>query len=292
MSRSPSSPRVPLPPPPGRELTAARPAGPWRGALVVGLGLFLLAPVATPAGASPPLRALSGPGGAPPGHGVLLPGIPSDTLRWDASGLEAGVRRYELFVQDNPLGAVEHRLEPLGDEWMATTTITSLVGQQETTLRFGVGDLSPRALRQDRGSGPLAISVDLVVDGNRIRGVVEVPPRVGESRRWDEPLPPGVLLPGMEEFALALAPLEEGVRLSIPYLDVTNGSVVTLEARVEGEEVLTVSGGEFRTWRVRVSGGEAPVTLFLRKEPPHILVRQEFWGQPMRLDLSGMAPLP
>ncbi len=273
--------------------------------LVLALGIAPLVQTGSAAEA-PPLRGETHPRpeDTPPGleelpgvlpeplTGPLTPGIPSDTLPWDATRLEAGVRRYELFVQGNPLGAVEYRLERQGEEWVATTTITALAGQQQTVLRFGAGDLSPRGLRQDRGSGPLAISVDLAVEGDRIRGVVEVPPGMGESRRWDEPLPPGVLLPGMEEYALAVAPLGEGSRLSVPYLDVTDGSVVTLEARVEGEEVIQVSGGEFRTWRVRVSGGEAPLTLFLRTEPPHILVRQEFWGQPMRLDLSGMAPLP
>lgn len=211
---------------------------------------------------------------------------------WDPTRLEEGVRRYELFVQDSPMGNAEYRLERQGDAWVATTTITSMAGSQETTLRFGAEDFSPHSIRQDRGEGPYRISVALDVRDGRLRGEVELPDQMGGSRTYDQGMPRGTLLPGMDEFALAVAPLEVGARFTIPYLDVVQGSITTLEARVEGEQEITVSAGTYQAWRVEVTGSEAGHTLFLRKTPPHILIRQEFGGQPLRLDLSGLAPLP
>ena len=211
---------------------------------------------------------------------------------WDATLLEEGVRRYELFIQGNPMGNAEYRLERQEDAWVATTTITSMAGSQETVLRFGAEDFIPHSIRQDQGQGPVRISVALDVVDGRLMGEVELPPQMGGDREYDQVMPPGTLLPGMDEFALAVAPLEAGARFTIPYLDVVQGSTTTLEARVEGEEEITVSAGTYQTWRVQVTGGEAGLTLFLRRDAPHILIRQEFGGQPLRLDLSGLAPLP
>jgi hypothetical protein len=230
-----------------------------------------------------------------PGPGALTgqePPSGKEVGTLDAERLEEGVRRYELFVQGTPLGSAEYRLEREGEEWVSTARVTSMAGSQETVLRFGAADFRPVSLRQEQGQGPLAISVALEVEGERVRGRVELPPRLGETRDYDDELTPGTLLPGMDEYALALASLGPGTRLVIPYLDVTRGSVIRLEATVTGEEEVSVVAGTFRTWRVEVTGGEGALALFLRREPPHILIRQEFVGQPVRLDLSGMAPLP
>jgi zinc protease len=255
--------------------------------LVVGDATRLLEPLEALGVAPVELRDVDG---APVSRDEIL--VDREPTRWDAGRLVPGIRRYELFVQGNPMGNAEYRLERQGDEWVSTTTVTSMAGSQETTLRFGAEDFAPRSIRQDQGQGPLRISVALDVVEGRLQGEVELPAQMGGTREYDQELPAGVLFPGMDEYALAVAPLEAGARVSIPYLDVAAGSTVTLDARVDGEEELSVIAGTFQTWRVEVTGGETPLTLFLRKEAPHILVRQEFGGQPLRLDLSGVAPLP
>jgi zinc protease len=255
--------------------------------VVVGDGTQLLAPLE--ALGLGPVELVDVDGGFLPREEMLGEREPAS---WDATRLEEGVRRYELFIQGNPMGNAEYRLEREGAAWVATTTITSMAGSQETVLRFGAEDFAPHSIRQDQGQGPLRISVALDVVDGRLTGEVELPAQMGGSREYDQVMPQGTLLPGMDEFALAVAPLTSGARFTIPYLDVVQGSTTTLEARVEGEEEITVSAGTFQTWRVQVTGGEAGLTLFLRREAPHILIRQEFGGQPLRLDLSGLAPLP
>jgi predicted Zn-dependent peptidase len=218
---------------------------------------------------------------------VLAPPPPPS---WDGTRLEAGIRRYELLVEGNPLGTAEHRLERDGEDWVATSSLTSaLAGNQSTTLRFSASDLTPKSLVQSQSAGGMQISADLTVVDGRIVGEVSLPAAMGGDRSLD--LERGdLLLPGMDEFAMAASSLSEGVRLRIPYLDGTRGTPIQLEARVMGREEVEVPAGTFDCWRVEVSGAQ-PLVLYLRAEGPHILVKQEFAGQPVSLVLSGISPL-
>jgi zinc protease len=214
-----------------------------------------------------------------------------EAVAWDASRLEEELRRYEFYVQGNPMGVADYRLERDGDDWVSTQTMSAMGSSQETRLRFSAADLSPRSLDQELAQGPMNVQANLEVADGMLRGNVNLPPQMGGAREVQEAFPDGTFLPGMEEFALAVADLDEGVRLSIAYYDVMQGNRVTLEARVRGREEVTVSAGAFDAWRVELSGGQMPMILYLRVESPHILIRQDFGGQPIRLDLSARSPL-
>ena len=207
---------------------------------------------------------------------------------WDAARLEAGERRYEIYVEGNPMGAADYTLEREGGDWVSSVLISSMGSSQETHLRFSAEDFTPREVRQEMLQGPLQTSAELVVEEGRLLGTVELPEELGGLREYDQQLRPGTLFPGMEEYALAVADLTEETELVIPYLDLTRGEMVRLEASVAGEAEITVPAGTFETWRVEVSGGDTPLTLFLRKSPPHLLIRQEFAGQPVQFDLIAL----
>ncbi len=204
---------------------------------------------------------------------------------WEVDRLREGSRRYDLYLQDNPLGAAEYTLTRDGDEWVSTAVIQSPAGSQETELRFSAVDFSPISLSQDMAQG---IQANLTVEDGRVVGQMSLPAQMGGDREVDEALAPGVFLPGMEELALAVADLEEGAAFTLRYLDVMQGGQRAVEARVTGREEIQVPVGTFDTWRVELSGGDVPLVLYLHAEAPHVLIRQEFVGQPIRLDLTGM----
>jgi len=204
---------------------------------------------------------------------------------WDAGELRAGTRLYEAYLGTTEMGTAEYLLERDGPDWISTITVTALGSAQETRLRFAAADLAPRALLQEAGRGPLRTRANLEVVNGRLTGDVELPLELGGSRGWDQPLEPGTLFAGMDEYALAVAPLATGAQFTLPYLDLVGGKVVRLDVRVTGESEVVVPAGRFATWRVEVTGGELPMTLFLRRESPHILIRQEYAGQPVRFDL-------
>ena len=211
----------------------------------------------------------------------------AEPTAWQADRLEAGIRRYDLYLQGEPMGSAEYTLERDGDSWVSTTFVTSPGGSQESRLRFSALDFSPQALEQEIAQGPMDIRAQVQVEEGRLQGSVSLPEQMGGPQDYDRDLAPGVLLPGMDELALAVADLEEGARFSIPLMDLTQGEEITLEVRVTGQESIQVPAGSFDTWVVEVSGGPAPLTLYLREEAPHILIRQEFQGQPVRLDLTA-----
>ncbi len=215
-----------------------------------------------------------------------------EPVSWNPAILEEGVRRYEYFVQGNPMGAAEYRLERQADDWVSTVSVTAAGSTQETELRFDATDFTPRSLRQTQSQGAIQIDVDLRVEDGQLVGQVELPEQLGGTTEFDQPLSPGMLLPGMDEYALAISELSEGARIDIPYLDATSGEPVQLQARVTGSETLDLGEGRsFDVWRVEVSGGPAPLTLYLMRDAPHLMVRQEFTGQPVRIDLMGISPL-
>lgn len=215
----------------------------------------------------------------------------AEAMDWDASRLEEGTRRYDIYIQGTAQGSAEYRLERDGGDWVSTASQTSAMGSQETRLRFSTDDLSPRGIEIRGEPGPAGMAVELSVDSGRIRGTLELPPQMGGNRDMDQELGEGVLLPGMEEYALAVAELSEGARISIPYLNLLADEQGVLEARVRGQEEVSVPAGTFQVWRVELTGGQVPMVLYLRADAPHMLIRQEYQGQPIRLDLTSIGPL-
>ncbi len=210
---------------------------------------------------------------------------------WDASRLQEGIRRYDLYFQGNPMGSAEYRLEEADGIWTSSSVLTSPAGSQESLVRFSAEDFAPLGLEQELSQGPADIRANVRVEAGRLMGDVQLPEQLGGPREYDQELAPGVLLPGMEELVLSVADLEDGARFSIPYIDLTRGEQVTLEARVTGRESIQVSAGSFETWVVELSGGDTPLTLYLRVDAPHVMIRQEFQGQPVRLDLTSLGSL-
>jgi hypothetical protein len=210
----------------------------------------------------------------------------------DPGTLEEGVRRYDLLLDGTPVGTASYRLERRGPDWVATASVSQIggPGRQVTTLRFDATDFTPRSLRQAQGDGPLRIGVALEVRDGRILGQIDRPPRFGGPEEVDLPRE-DLLFPGMDEYALAMAPLEEGIRIRFALLDVLRGTPVRMEARVRGLEVVDTPAGRFDVWRVEMGDPDDPSVLFLRAEAPHLLVRQEYPGQPLVLELTGVSPL-
>ncbi len=221
--------------------------------------------------------------GTPLTRDVVM-GVGAAVAAWDAAALTPHTRRYDVYMQDNVLGSAEYQLQREGDEWVAVQTQNVAGTTARTEIRFDDA-LTPRSLSQETG-GMMAIRADLRVEDGRIIGDLQLPPQAGGDRELDEELPAGALLSGMDEYALALGELGPDARLTLPVFDVTQGTTTQVQARVIGEERIALAGGEFDTWQVELSGGPLPLILYLRKEAPHYLIRQEFAGQPIRFDLT------
>jgi hypothetical protein len=125
-----------------------------------------------------------------------------------------------------------------------------------------------------------------VADG-RVTGRLQMPAQMGGERDVDAEAVPGMLLPGMDQFVLSAADLSEGRNITLPVFDPTSGSVVNATFRVTGSETVTVPAGTFPAFRLEASGAQ-PMTLFLRQDGPHVLLRQDFAAAPISLVLQSM----
>lgn len=210
------------------------------------------------------------------------------TERLDGERLEPGTRTYQLLVQGNPMGTVTSRLVREGDEWLATGTVESPVMSQESESRFRAADLVPISSRMSMRQGPVSLETELRLVDGRLTGRLDLPEQMGGPRDVDMEVPEGTLLPGMDDYALEVAELAEGRSITLPVFDVTSGTVSNVTYRVTGSESVTVPAGTFDAYRVDVTGGEQPMTLFVRQEAPHVAVRQEYAAMPVVIELESI----
>ncbi len=96
----------------------------------------------------------------------------------------------------------------------------------------------------------------------------------------------GTILPGMDDFVIWLAELEEGAELSVPAFSAVGGSAYTLKLEVVGTATVTVGAGEFAAYELQVSGAQGTSTVYARQAAPHIVLRQEPAGQPIVIELK------
>lgn len=227
-----------------------------------------------------------------PALALLLPGLQGAPPPPDPGTLEPGVRRYDLLFEGRPVGSVTHHLVREGAEWVATMVVApgGAAPPQVTTLRFDVSDLTPHSYELATGAGGVGGSGRLAVEEGRIVGRVDLPPALGGSRQVSRERG-DLLFPGMEEYALALAPLEPETRIRYALYDLVTGQPAPYEARVGKPGPVETPAGRFEAFPLEVTGEDGTILLHLRAAPPHILLRQEYPDQPMVLVLAGVSPL-
>ncbi len=217
--------------------------------------------------------------------------VRASTAVWDGSRLEPGALTYQFTVRGNPLGTTTSTLAREGDEWVATSAIESPVITRRSELRFGAAGLEPVSLTQTTAQQGTELNADLSFADGRITGTATLPGEPGgepEERSVDAAVVQGTLLPGMGEYALAVADLAVGESITVPVFSAESGSVAPTTYQVTGMETVTVPAGEFPVFRVEVSGGQQPMTLYLRQESPHLVVKMELVGIPVTIELQSM----
>lgn len=211
-----------------------------------------------------------------------------DVPAWDGTRLRELTLVYDFSVQGNPMGTVTSTLSREAGDWLVVTSLQSPVLTQESEHRFTDSTLEPVSSRLQMTQGGMSITSDLVFEDGRIRGEAKLPPQAGGDTEVDLEVPPGTLFSGMESWALAVAELAPDVSVRIPVFQAMESEVTTLTARVVGTEEVTVPAGTFQVYRVELTGGSQPITLYVLQEAPHVAVLQEFAGAPVSLQLKEM----
>ena len=205
----------------------------------------------------------------------------------DGSQLKPMTATYDVKLQGNPLGTTTLTLARDGDAWVAKSVLTSAMFSQQEELRMKATDLTPLSVSQSTTAGGVTYNSDLKLEGGKITGTAALPPQAGGNKTFDLPVPAGTLLPGEDEFALAVLPLEVGRTITLPGFSVQSGSVVNTSFKIAAEEKVTVAGGTFDAYRVEATG-EVARTIWLRKELPHVQLKSELTMPPITTELKSI----
>jgi hypothetical protein len=187
-------------------------------------------------------------------------------------------------VQGQAMGTATTTLRREGTAWVGRTVVESPVMNQEATVRFGQ-DFTPIGTETLLSQGPMRIASDLRFANGRITGRAEFPAQAGGDREVNTEVVAGTLLPGMDGFVIQAAELREGRVITLPMFDVQSGTVSNTTFTVTGTDRITVPAGTFDVWRVAVTGPQELV-LYIRRDGPPALVRQEILGLPVPVSLE------
>jgi zinc protease len=215
--------------------------------------------------------------------------VRASTDRFDGSRLAPATFTYQVMVQGNALGTATATITQDGAAWRATSQLgIAMAGlSQADTVWFG-NDLVASAYKLLQTQGPNQISADLRLANGRITGATKLPAAAGGDRTVDLAAIPGTRLPGMDALILAVADLADGKTITYPAYGVRANGVSNVTVKVVGSESVTTPAGTFDTWKMEMSGGDAPATLYVRKSLPHVLVKREVTGQPISIVLQSM----
>lgn len=209
------------------------------------------------------------------------------SLPVDASLLAARSDSFVVNVQGNPMGWQTTQLvkTPAGYAWREAVQIGPMV-QQTSETTFG-SDLKPISVKSGGKMGPMSISSDLAYANGRVKGTSVTPSQAGpKTVNVDTTVAAGVLDNNM---VLALIPglrWAPNAKFSVNAFDGGSGAVQQLALTVAGTESVTVPAGTFSAYRVEMTGGQAPVTLYITTAAPYRLVKLAPAGQPVEFVLA------
>jgi len=192
---------------------------------------------------------------------VMVQGNPLGFQRTTIERTESGMRIVD-DVQIGPIMTQHTEVELASDGTLRSTKQTGQVRGQNTSIEIAYHD------GRAKGSATTPSLTGLVttpIDTTVIAGAVD-----------DNLIT--ALLPAMEWSPTA--------SITLPVFLSGKGYVQSLTFAVKGTEKLTVPAGTFDVYRVEISGGQAPVAMFVTTEASHRLVKIAPRGAPLEFVLA------
>lgn len=206
--------------------------------------------------------------------------------RFDMARLRPAVMEYTFTAQGNPIGRSTSTLSRDGAGWKSELAMQFGPVQQTIAARWGA-DWAPVDYTETY-AGAFEGRAEVRLADGRITGSAAMPAQAGGNKTFDAALVPGGAWSMMDEVMLSTAELAEGKTIVIPVFNTSTGAVAPVTFAVGAVESVTVPAGTFPAFRVESTGGSSPVTLWLRAEGPHVVVRQALAGQPIVGELTAI----
>jgi hypothetical protein len=228
--------------------------------------------------------------GEPMSFGSLA--VTAVEYEYDTSGLGDMTATYALNVQTMDLGdLVINMKKKVAEEKeiieVSTTLSSPMVGLDET-MAFQVADLAPVAFKSTFQMGPQALTSELAFTETSCSGTVQSM-ESPEPKEVTFELVKGAILDGAVEFAVGCLPLEVATTYRFPVVDSNSGSLQNIDVEVLEEVELETAAGKFMTYKIKVKRPEGESFLYLGKDSPHFMVKNEMPAQAMTMELKSLS---
>lgn len=211
-------------------------------------------------------------------------------VSFDPSGIEPVTLVRSLRVQGNPVADFTKQVTRTTEDGRGVIESVNRgsagPSSTEQRVRFDARDFTPIDSHLSQQAPGGRISLDLSYVDGRVTGRIVGPG--GDTTRVDTTVVKGTILPGMDAFVVWLANLDGSREITVPAFDPQSGGAYNLQLEVLGDTTLTVPAGTFEAYRLRMTTPQATTIVYARKQAPHIVLRQEFQGRPIVLELKEM----
>ncbi|MHB1223735.1 MAG: DUF3108 domain-containing protein, partial [Gemmatimonadaceae bacterium] len=204
----------------------------------------------------------------------------------DPRALVAGVDSFTVLLQGRPFGY--QRTEVQRTDSGYTATETSRIGtiiSQTTTITLDPALAMRRVVQSGKAQGQ-ETSIDVSYAAGRARGSAATPtPPTGAvvTVAVDAEVPAGVIDDNALTLLLPAMPWTASSRFAVPVFASGQGKLQTYTLSVAGSESVTVPAGTFQAYRVEVTGGAQPMTLYIAQDAPHRLLKTTIAGAPIEV---------
>jgi zinc protease len=206
-------------------------------------------------------------------------------VNWDLSKLVPRADSFTILVQGKPFGFQTTKLEKADRGWKYSeqTSLAAFV-QQKTEVRF-TDRIVMQSVTQSGKTQGQDTKIDVTYANGHAKGTANVPGPAGiKTVTVDADVPAGALDDNILRPMLAALRWAPGAKFSIPIFQSGKGSATTMNAVVGGEESIEIVAGKFDTWKVNVTGGDSPLTMWVEKSSGRV-VKLALVGQPVEFQL-------
>lgn len=192
---------------------------------------------------------------------------------------------FAIIVQGNPFGFQRSSLVKRDGGWVYTedVQIASLVQQNtEVHLNANFEVTSTKQTGKQQGQDS---KIDVTYVGGRAKGSSTTPAPTGpKTIAIDTELPKGTLEDNQLTMMFPAMKFAAGAKITVPVFQSGKGTVAPFTLTVTGSESVKVPAGTFDAWKVELSGGEQPTTMWLEKGTNRV-VKIALAGTPIELQL-------
>ena len=210
-------------------------------------------------------------------------------LTLDRSQLVTRTDSFQIVVQGNPFGYQVNRLRVGTDSitYVESTDIGSGMVKQDTRVVINGADWTAREVHQTGVTQGQKTETHLTYADGRVKGSAMAPQQGGTPKTTpiDTTVTAGTIDDNLLSVVLPALPLAVGQTVTASVFASGQGTMQVISLKVSAIESVTVPAGTFEAFKVDMSGGQAPVTMWVSTAAPRRILKIAPTGAPIVLEL-------